>query len=405
LATGILIARGMPTHFGKSLREAFRATAPTSTAAGSRSVIRLAPPGAMALVATQPAEVTDGRCAVVSMCMGARRGLLRPRFMPYSINSARLTMVIPFRVNRDAQSSKAGRAREVVVAQFKTVGVVGAGMMGSEIALVFALAGHPTIMSDQNRSVADKALYKMRGVLERGVIRKFWTNDAAQGALANLRLVDGLGDYSDRDLTIEAVSENEAVKRNLFARLDNVLAPAGCIASNTSSISITSLAAGLSEERRRRFIGTHFFSPVTRMQLVEVIPGLDTDLGYADAISETLRAIGKTPIRVKDVVGFAINRLLHALVIESIRLVEEGVCAPADIDLGCKLGLGHAIGPFELLDNTTNTLSRDVHDILYEAYGERFHPRPLLRQMVAAGNDGRNAGRGWYRYDKDGKRL
>lgn len=303
-------------------------------------------------------------------------------------------MVIPFRANHDAQSSKAGQGREVFVAQFKMVGVVGAGMMGSEIALVFALAGHPTIMSDQNRGVADKALDRTIGMLERGVVRKFWTNDAAQSALTNLHVVDGLGDYGDRDLTIEAVSENEAVKRDLFARLDKVLAPAGCIASNTSSISITSLAAGLSEERRKRFIGTHFFSPVTRMQLVEVIPGLDTDSGYAEAISETLRAIGKTPIRVKDVVGFAINRLLHALVIESIRLVEEGVCAAADIDLGCKLGLGHAIGPFELLDNTTNTLSRDVHDILYKAYGERFLPRPLLRQMVAAGNDGRNAGRG-----------
>ncbi len=141
------------------------------------------------------------------------------------------------------------------------------------------------------------------------------------------------------------------------------------------------------------------------MQLVEVIQGLDTDPGYADAVSETLRRIGKSPIRVKDVAGFAINRLLHALVIESIRLVEEGVCTPADIDLGCKLGLGHPIGPFELLDNTTNTLSRDVHEVLYKAYGERFLPRPLLRQMVAAGYDGRKAGRGWYRYGKDGKRL
>jgi len=277
--------------------------------------------------------------------------------------------------------------------------------MGSEIALVFALAGHPAILSDQNRGVAEKALDRLRGVLERGVGRKFWTKDAAERAIANMRAVEGLEDYGDRDLIIEAVFEDEVIKRNIFARLDKIVAPYAGIASNTSLISITSLAAGLSEERRKRFIGTHFFSPVSRMQLVEVIPGLDSDPSYADAISETLRTIGKTPIRVKDVVGFAINRLLHALVIESIRLVEEGVCTPADIDLGCKLGLGHAIGPFELLDNTTNTLSRDVHDILYRAYGERFLPRPLLRQMVAAGYDGRKAGRGWYRYDKDGKRL
>ncbi len=289
--------------------------------------------------------------------------------------------------------------------EFKTIGVVGAGMMGSEIALVFALAGHPTIISDQNRSVSEAALDRLRGVLERGTGRGFWTKEAAAAALANLRVVGGLDDYGDRDLIIEAVFENESVKREVFARLDKIIAADAGVASNTSSIPITSLAAGLSEEHRRRFLGTHFFSPVSRMQLVEVIQGLDTDPGYADAVSETLRRIGKSPIRVKDVAGFAINRLLHALVIESIRLVEEGVCTPADIDLGCKLGLGHPIGPFELLDNTTNTLSRDVHEVLYKAYGERFLPRPLLRQMVAAGYDGRKAGRGWYRYGKDGKRL
>lgn len=288
--------------------------------------------------------------------------------------------------------------------QFDKIGVVGAGMMGSEIALVFALAGHPTIFSDQDRKAADKARDRLMGVLEKGVGRKFWTKEAADGATANLKVVDGLDAYGDRDLVIEAVFENEEIKKSVFERLDKILAPTAGLASNTSSISISSLAAGLSEPRRARFLGTHFFSPVSRMQLVEVIPGMDTDPAYAEAISATIAAIGKTPIRVKDVVGFAINRLLHALVIESIRLVEEGVCTPADIDLGCKLGLGHPIGPFELLDNTALSLSQDVHEILYKAYGERFLPRPLLRQMVAAGHNGRKAGRGWYRYDKDGKR-
>ena len=188
--------------------------------------------------------------------------------------------------------------------KFMTVGVVGAGAMGTEIALVFALAGHPAIISDQNRGVADKALDRLRGVLERGVGRTFWTKDAAERAIANVRAVEGLEDYGDRDLIIEAVFEDEAIKRNIFTRLDKIIAPNAGVSSNTSSISITSLATGLSEGRRKRFIGTHFFSPVSRMQLVEVIPGLDTDPSYADAISETLRTIGKTPIRVKDVVGF-----------------------------------------------------------------------------------------------------
>ena len=291
------------------------------------------------------------------------------------------------------------------MSKFDKIGVVGAGMMGSEIALVFALAGHPTILCDRDRVLAEAARKRLDGVIERGVDRGFWAAEAGERAAAGLRVVDGVEDYGDRDLVIEAVFEDEALKRDVLSRLDRVLTPGAGMASNTSSISISSLAAALSEERRQRFMGTHFFSPASRMKLVEVIPGMDTDAAFADAVTAVLTSIGKAPIRVKDVVGFAINRLLHALVIESIRLVEEGVCTPEDIDLGCKLGLGHAIGPFELLDNTANSLSRDVHEILYKAYGERFLPRPLLSQMVAAGYNGRKAGRGWYRYDKNGKRL
>ena len=200
------------------------------------------------------------------------------------------------------------------------------------------------------------------------------------------------------------VFEDEALKRELFGKLDAILPAQAGLASNTSSISITTLSAAVAEPRRARFIGTHFFSPVSRMKLVEVIPAADTDPAFVDAVMKTMVAIGKTPVHVKDVVGFAVNRLLHALVLESIRLVEEGVCSPADIDVACKLGLGHPIGPFELMDNTQNSLSLSVHEILYQAYGERFLPRPLLRQMVAAGYNGRKAGRGWHRYDDSGKK-
>ena len=288
---------------------------------------------------------------------------------------------------------------------FEKVGVVGAGMMGSEIALMFALAGHPTFLSDQERAAADEALERLHDLVERGTARGFWSTEQDEAARHNLKAVNGLDDHSDRDLVIEAVFESAELKRSVFARLDALLQPSAGLTSNTSSISISSLSAALSADRRRRFAGTHFFSPVSRMRLVEVVSSMDTDADFADQVSETLTAIGKTPIRVKDVVGFAVNRLLHALVIELIRLVEEGVCSPTDIDVACKLGLGHPIGPFELLDNTANSLSQSVHEILYEAYGERFLPRPLLRQMVEAGYDGRKAGRGWYRYDKDGKRL
>jgi 3-hydroxybutyryl-CoA dehydrogenase len=244
--------------------------------------------------------------------------------------------------------------------RFENIGIVGAGMMGSEIALMFALAGHPTKLSDQERGVADKALDRLHSLAERGVGRGFWNAEAAESARRNLSVVNGLDDHADRNLVIEAVFESVEQKRGVFQRLDAITAPNAGLASNTSSISISSLSGALSEERRSRFVGTHFFSPVSRMLLVEVIPTMDTDPVFVDQISETLTAIGKAPIRVKDVVGFAVNRLLHALVIESIRLVEEGVCAPADIDAACKLGLGHPIGPFELLDNTANSLSQSV---------------------------------------------
>lgn len=290
------------------------------------------------------------------------------------------------------------------MSNFQKIGVVGAGMMGSEIALMFALAGYPTLLSDASRDAAERAIERLHGLLDRGLPRGFWTEEAAATARRQLSVGDSLEAYADRDFVVEAVFEDEALKREMFGKLDAILAPGAGLASNTSSISITTLSAAVAEPRRARFIGTHFFSPASRMKLVEVIPAADTDPAFVDAVMKIMIAIGKTPIHVKDVVGFAVNRLLHALVLESIRLVEEGVCSPADIDVACKLGLGHPIGPFELMDNTQNSLSLSVHEILYQAYGERFLPRPLLRQMVAAGYNGRKAGRGWHRYDSSGKK-
>lgn len=284
------------------------------------------------------------------------------------------------------------------------IGVVGAGMMGSEIALMFALAGYPTLLSDASQEAAERSVARLHDVLDRGRPRGFWTAEAAATARRQLSVANSLDAYADRDFVIEAVFEDESLKRDVFKKLDVILAPEAGLASNTSSISITTLGAAVAEPRRARFIGTHFFSPASRMKLVEVIPAADTDAVFVDAVMGLMVAIGKAPIRVKDVVGFAVNRLLHALVLESIRLVEEGVCSAADIDVACKLGLGHPIGPFELMDNTQNSLSLSVHEILHQAYGDRFLPRPLLRQMVAAGYNGRKAGRGWHRYDGNGKK-
>lgn len=280
------------------------------------------------------------------------------------------------------------------------VGVVGAGLMGSEIALVFALAGKDVMLNDTSEDGLARAKKNLEGILHRGVGRGFYEDEQAEPTLRRIRTTTDLQNYSDRDLVIEAVFEDEAVKAGVFAKLDDVV-PKNCIiASNTSSISITGLSSHVNAERRHRFIGTHFFSPVSRMKLVEVIPAMDTAREIVEATMQVCKEAGKTPIEVKDVVGFAVNRILHALVIESMRLVEEGVATPEDIDLACKLGLGHPVGPFQLLDLTQNSLSLQVQGILHEAYGERFKPRPLLKQMVQAGYNGKKAGRGWYKYDK-----
>jgi 3-hydroxybutyryl-CoA dehydrogenase len=169
------------------------------------------------------------------------------------------------------------------------------------------------------------------------------------------------------------------------------------IATNTSTIPISTLAAQVSPERRPRFIGTHYFSPVSRMRLVEVIPCFDTSEATVELASRLCRGIGKTPIRVKDVAGFAVNRVLHVFLIEAVRLVEEGVATPEDIDTACKLGLGHPMGPFELMDATTSSLCLQAQEIMHEAYGERFRPRPLLKQRVLAGLVGGRQAIGWRR--------
>ncbi len=281
-----------------------------------------------------------------------------------------------------------------------TIGVVGAGMMGSEIALVMALAGKTVLLNDRDRALLDKAVAKLDGVLDKGIARGFYSEDDKARAQDNMRTALDLGDFAPCDMVIEAVFEDEEVKAGVYRVLGEILAPDCPIASNTSSISISVLASYLEEARRPFFLGTHFFSPVSRMKLVEVIPGLETADETVAAVIAVCEEAGKTPVPIKDVVGFAVNRLIHIFWIEAIRLVEEGVATPEDIDTACKLGMGLPVGPFRLMDAVTNNLSLDVQEILHEAYGPRFMPRPLLKQMVKAGYNGRSAGKGWYRYDE-----
>jgi 3-hydroxybutyryl-CoA dehydrogenase len=280
------------------------------------------------------------------------------------------------------------------------VGVIGAGLMGAEIALVCALAGKDVLLNDLSEEQLARAMDGLARVLDKGVQRGFYQPVQKAATLARIHTTTDLARYADRQMVIEAVFEDEKVKAETFRRLDVILDDACVIASNTSTISITVLSSYVKPEGRDRFIGTHFFSPVSRMKLVEVIPALDTSAETVDTTLAVCREIGKTPIKVKDVVGFAVNRILHAFMIEAVRLVEEGVATPEELDLACKLGLGHPIGPFELMDATQNSLSLQAQTIMQSAYGERFQPRPLLKQMVQAGYNGKRAGRGWYRYGK-----
>ena len=286
------------------------------------------------------------------------------------------------------------------MAAIERVGVVGAGLMGAEIALVFALAGKDVLLNDVSEEHLARALDNLGKVLDKGIQRGFYQAEQKAAALGRIHATTDLARYADRQLVIEAVFEDEKVKAETFRKLDVILADDCLIASNTSTISITVLSSYVKAARRDRFVGTHFFSPVSRMKLVEVIPALDTSDTTFEAVMQACRDAGKTPIKVKDVVGFAVNRMLHAFMIEAVRLVEEGVATPEELDLACKLGLGHPIGPFELMDVTQNSLSLQAQGIMHAAYGERFQPRPLLKQMVQAGYNGKRAGRGWYRYEK-----
>jgi len=269
--------------------------------------------------------------------------------------------------------------------------------MGSEIALVFALAGHDVLLSDRSETAVLAALERLRGVLRKAVERGFHHPADADAALARILPAAGLSSFQDRDFITEAVFEDLEVKTEVLRNLDQVCPPQCVIATNTSTIPISTLGAALTGERRPKFLGTHYFSPVSRMRLVELIPSFDTSESTFELASQLCRRIGKTPIRVKDVSGFAVNRVLHAFLIEAVRLVEEGVATPEDIDTACRLGLGHPMGPFELMDATTSSLCLQAQEIMQEAYGERFRPRPLLKQRVRAGLVGGRNAKGWRR--------
>jgi len=282
---------------------------------------------------------------------------------------------------------------------FEKIGVLGAGMMGAEIALSFAMAGTTVIIKDASLDLAEKGKERLHSVLDRAVKKGRFGQESVHETLARIIPADRVADMQDAGLVVEAVFESFEVKKTVLEEIDGICNPDCLFISNTSSIPITQLASCVAVKRRAFFLGAHFFSPASVMRLVEVIPGLETDEKAVSQTMSVLSNIGKTPIRVKDVPGFAVNRILHVMLIEANRLVEEGVVSPDDVDTACKLGLGHPIGPHALMDLAGNDLCLRVQEILFEAYGERFKPQPILKQRVFANRLGRKTGKGWFSYD------
>ena len=282
------------------------------------------------------------------------------------------------------------------MAKIERVGILGAGMMGAEIALCCGLAGLGVWMKEINLELAEKGKKRIGKILSKKVEKGKLDEAARTRALDLVHPVDTYEGFSDVDIVVEAILEVEKVKKAAYRELDEVCKPVCILASNTSSISITRLA---SAARPKQFLGLHFFSPASIMKLVEVIPGLLTTPETVEAGIEFCKTIGKTPIKVRNVEGFVVNRILLAMMTEAYRLVDEGVAGVEEIDTACKLGLGHPVGPLRLCDNISLDLLEKVHGVLTEAYGDRFKLPGAYRERLAAGRLGRKIGKGWYDYE------
>jgi len=277
------------------------------------------------------------------------------------------------------------------------VAVIGAGTMGNGIAQVFATAGHAVTMIDVSAAALDRGLATIRTSLGRLVKKGTLTQDVADDAVSRIGVGTTVQDAKSAELAIEAASESPALKFELFQELDRVCAPAVILASNTSSISITQIAARTG--RPDRVIGMHFMNPVPVMQLVEVIRGQLTSDATTGSVMALATALGKTPVEVNDYPGFVSNRVLMPMINEAVFCVMEGVATPEAIDTVMKLGMAHPMGPLMLADLIGLDTCLSILEVLHSGLGDdKYRPCPLLRRMVAAGELGRKTGKGFYTY-------
>jgi 3-hydroxybutyryl-CoA dehydrogenase len=281
--------------------------------------------------------------------------------------------------------------------QMKTVGVLGCGLMGSGIAQVCAAAGYKTIVREVDETFLNKGLGRIRKFLDDGVAKGKVAADARDTTLGNLSGTTSIDALKDCDLVIEAIIENLEDKRQTYAALEKVVGQQTIFLSNTSSLCITELAAATT--RPDRFGGLHFFNPVPLMKLVEVIRALTTSDETYQTVFAFAQSLGKEPITAPDRPGFIVNRLLVPYLLDAIRAHENGLGTIEDIDKGMKLGCGHPMGPFTLLDFVGLDTTYYIANIMFEEFREpAYAPPPLLKRMVLAGRLGRKSGRGFYTY-------
>jgi 3-hydroxybutyryl-CoA dehydrogenase len=283
------------------------------------------------------------------------------------------------------------------MAEIRRVGVVGAGTMGNGIAHVFARSGFPVVLAEVDQPALDRGLSTIEKNLAREVAKGKLAQTDADAARARIAGTLDRGMLVGCDLVVEAATERFAVKQSLFQELDGLLAADAILASNTSSISITKLAA--STRRPDRVIGMHFFNPVPVMQLIEVIRGLQTSQATFDTVKAVSERLGKTPVEVNDAAGFVSNRVLMPLLNEAMFAVMEGVATPEAVDKVFQLGMAHPMGPLTLADFIGLDVCLDIMRVLEEGLGDpKYRPCPLLIRMVDAGWRGRKSGKGFFEY-------
>ena len=281
----------------------------------------------------------------------------------------------------------------------KTIAVIGAGTMGRGIAYVSALGGYETVLEDVRREMLDQAMDWMRKAFDQGVERGKVSADDAKIALARVRTVGRVEEAADADLVIEAAPEDIELKIELFGMFDKFTRAETILATNTSSLSITEMSA--ITQRPELCVGMHFFNPVPKMKLLELVRALDTSEQTLAACAEVGRRMGKEVVTVRESPGFITSRVNALIGNEAFTMLEAGIASAEDIDKALKLGLNHPMGPFELGDLVGLDVRLSILEYLHRTLGEKYRPSPLLRQYVKAGRLGRKTGRGVYDYGKE----